>query len=161
MRSGTLILGLGNPLRADDGLGPRVVTELNRRGLPDGVAALDGGTGGLDLLRYLEEWKRVVIVDAADVGQEPGQYVRFTPREARLLAADGGFSVHDAGLAEAIALANALGRTLPEIVVLGLQPETLDWREGLSPAVEAALAALVDAVLEEAKGDDNAQDTSH
>ena len=158
MHSGTLILGLGNPLRGDDGLGPRVVTELNRRGLPDGVTALDGGIGGLDLLRYLEEWERVVIVDAADVGRAPGEYVRFTPREARLLTAGRGFSVHNAGLAEAIGLAEALGRSLPEIVVFGLQPERVNWQEGLSPAVEAALAALVDAVLEEAKGDDNAKD---
>jgi hydrogenase maturation protease len=159
MRSGTLILGLGNPLRRDDGLGPRVVEELNRRGLPQGVTALDGGTGGLDLLRYLEEWVRVVIVDAADVGQKPGQFVRFDLPEARLLARNGSFSLHNAGLGEAIALANALGRTLPEITVFGLQPKSLDWGEGLSPAVEAGLEALLDAVLEEVKGDDNAQDS--
>jgi hydrogenase maturation protease len=161
MRSGTLILGLGNPLRSDDGVGPRVVVELDKRGLPDGVTAVDGGTGGLDLLRQLEKWQRVLVVDAADIGKEPGQHLRFSPREARISTSGGGFSVHDAGLAEAIALAEALGRPLPDIVIFGLQPETLDWGSALSPTVEAALPDLVDAVLEEAIGDDNAQDTRH
>ena len=79
-----LVLGLGNPLRGDDGVGPRVVEELTRRGLPDGVMTLDVRTGGLDLLHTLEGWKRVVAVDAADVGREPGQFVRFTPDQVRL-----------------------------------------------------------------------------
>ena len=159
MRSGTLILGLGNPLRGDDGLGPRVVEELEQHELPVGVTAIDGGTGGLSLLRYLEEWKRVLIVDVAEVGLQPGQFVRFTPQQARLMEDGCSFSVHGAGLGEALALGHALGRQLAEIVIYGLQPESLDWRQGLSPAVEAGLPALVEAVLEESIGDNNAQDS--
>ena len=53
-----LVLGLGNPLRGDDGVGPRLVEELTRRGLPRGVTALDGGSAGLDLLQMLEGWQR-------------------------------------------------------------------------------------------------------
>jgi hydrogenase maturation protease len=159
MGSGTLILGLGNPLRGDDGLGPRVIVELRRRGLPEGVTATDAGTAGLDLLRYLEGWGRVVVVDAVDVGREPGQFVRFTPSEARFLRSEGGLSIHDHGLGEAIALASALGRRLPELVVYGLQPMDMAWREGLSPQVEASVPALVEAVLTEVTGDDDAKDT--
>jgi len=159
MRSRTLILGLGNPLRGDDGLGPRVIAELEQRGLPDGVVAVDGGTGGLGVLRYLEEWERVLIVDVAEVGLQPGQFVRFTPKEARLLGNASSFSVHGPGLGEAIALGDALGREMAEIVIFGLQPESLGWRQGLSCAVEAGLPALVDAVLEESIGDDNGQDS--
>jgi hydrogenase maturation protease len=146
------VIGLGNPLRRDDGIGPRVVEELARCGLPEGVAALDVGTGGLDLLRVLEEWDRVVVVDAADVGREPGQFVRFTPDQAHLARAADHFSLHHAGLSEVLALAGALGRTLPEMVIFGVQPAEIDWGEGLSPAVEAALPALADAVLEEIAG---------
>ena len=104
-----LVLGLGNPLRGDDGIGSRLVEELAHRGLPEDVTALDGGTGGLDLLHVLEGWKRAVIVDAADVGQEPGRFVRFTLDEARLAQATDSFSLHQAGLSEALALAEALG----------------------------------------------------
>ena len=152
MQPTTLILGLGNLLRGDDGIGPRVVEELIRRGLPEGVTALDGGTMGLDLLQVLEGWKRVVVVDAADVAREPGQFVRFTPGQARLVETVGPFSLHNAGLGEVLALAGALGQTLPEMVIFGVQPAEVGWGEGLSPAVEAALPALANAVLEEIAG---------
>ncbi len=143
-----LILGLGNPLRGDDGIGPRVIEELNRRGLPEGVTALDGGIGGLDLLNVLEGWERVIIVDAADIGQEPGQFARFTPDQMRLAGSTDALSLHHAGLAEALALAQALGQPLPEITILGVQPATTEWGEGLSPVMEAVLPTVVEAVLE-------------
>lgn len=149
MSSQVLVLGLGNVLCGDDGIGPRVIAELTRRGLPEGVTALDGGTGGFDLLNVLEGWERVVIVDAADVGREPGQFVRFTPREARLAGSADALSLHHAGLAEALALAEALGQPLPEIVIFGVQPAQIGWGEGLSPAVEAMLPTLIEAVLNE------------
>jgi hydrogenase maturation protease len=165
MQSMTLVLGLGNPLRGDDGVGPRVVEELTRRGLPEGVTALDGGTGGLDLLQMLEGWERVVVVDAADIGRErggkvpPGQFVRFAPDQALLGEAADPFSLHSAGLSEVLALANALGRTLPEIVIFGVQPAEVGWGEELSPAVEAVLPALADAVFNEVTGGGYAQDS--
>jgi hydrogenase maturation protease len=144
-----LILGLGNPLRGDDGIGPRVVEELNRRGLPEGVTALDGGTGGLDLLHVLEGWERAIIIDAADVRREPGRFARFTPDEVRLVGTTDVTSFHNAGLAEALALADAVGQPLPELVIFGVQPAHISWGEGLSEVVETALPALVDAVLDE------------
>lgn len=144
-----LVLGLGNPLRGDDGIGPRVIEALEKRGLPDSVETLDAGTGGLDLLRVIEEQDRVVIVDAADVGKQPGQFVRFTPDQVLLSEATERFSFHHAGLAEVFSLTRALGRPLPPVVIFGVQPEDVGWRQGLSPAVEAGLPALIDAVLEE------------
>jgi len=155
----TLVLGLGNPLRGDDGVGPWIVAELNRRGLPEGVTALDGGTGGLDLLQVLEGWERVVVVDAADVGQTPGRFVRFKPEQARLSKTVDPFSLHHAGLAEVLALADALGQELPDMVILGVQPARIGWGAGMSPAVQAALPALAEAVLEEIIGEDDAQDS--
>jgi hydrogenase maturation protease len=150
----TLVLGLGNPLRRDDGVGPRVIEALKDHGLPEGVTALDGGTGGLDLLHVIEGWERVVIVDAAEVHTEtgrtaPGQFIRFTPDHAHLVEETEHFSFHHAGLAEVLALARALDRHLPSIVILGVQPEDVGWGEGLSPVVEAGLPDLIDAVLEE------------
>jgi hydrogenase maturation protease len=160
MQSTTLILGLGNPLRGDDGIGPCLVEALTHHNLPEGVTALDGGTGGWDLLRLLERWERVVIVDAADVGREPGEYVRFKPDDVHLTGTSDPLSLHHAGLSEVLALADALALDLPEMVIFGVQPAEIGWREGLSPAVASILSALVDAVLEEVKGEDNAQDTS-
>ena len=145
----TLVLGLGNPLRGDDGVGPRIIEELTRQGLPEGVTALDVGNAGLDLLNILEGWERAVIVDAAEMGREPGRFVRFTPDEARLTQAGDHVSLHNAGLSEALALANALGRTLPELVIFGVQPAEVDWKAELSSPVEAAIPALTEAVMAE------------
>jgi hydrogenase maturation protease len=97
----------------------------------------------------------VVIVDAADVDAgrgeiAPGEYVRFTPNEAHLGESLHSFSLHHAGLAEVLALARALDRPLPSMVIFGVQPRDVGWGEGLSPDVEAKLPAVVAAVLEEA-----------
>ena len=68
-RPSSLIIGLGNPLRGDDGVGVRVVQALAERALPAGVEVVDGGTQGLGLVSLLEGQKRVILVDAADVGK--------------------------------------------------------------------------------------------
>jgi hydrogenase maturation protease len=144
-----LILGLGNPLRGDDGVGPRVVDLLKREGLPAGKEAIDAGAAGFELLDLLDGPQRVIIVDAADVGLEAGQFARFTPDEVELGRAAGKPASHQAGLAEVLALARALARPLPEIVILGVQPGSLDWGAGLTAEVNAALPLLVEAILRE------------
>jgi hydrogenase maturation protease len=144
-----LVLGLGNPLRGDDAIGPRVVELLKWGGLPTGMEAIDAGSVGFDLLGLLEGPRRVIIVDAADVGLEAGQFSRFTPDEVELRGAAEKPAAHQAGLAEVLALARALGRPLPEIIIFGVQPGSLEWGEGLTAEVDAALPLLVEAVLRE------------
>lgn len=100
------------------------------------------------MLNVLEGWERVVIVDAADVGQEPGRFICFTPEEVHLAQSTDTLSLHHAGLADALALAEALGLPLPQITIVGVQPTQIGWGEGLSPAVEEVLPALIEAVLE-------------
>jgi hydrogenase maturation protease len=153
-----LVLGIGNPLRGDDGIGPRVVELLKQQGLPDGVEALDAGTAGLDLLYLLarpaspaeDAPRRVIIVDAADMGLGAGQFARFTPGQVELMGASESRPSHQAGLAEVFALARALERPLLEIVIFGVQPGSLEWGAGLTPRVEAAVPLLAAEVLREA-----------
>jgi hydrogenase maturation protease len=145
----TLVVGLGNPLRGDDGIGVRVAQALMEGPLPAGVEVLDGGTQGLGLVSVLEGRRRAIVVDAADVGRAPGEFVRFTPDEVNLLGGDQRLSIHDAGLRDALLLARVLGVLPDQVVILGVQPANLDWDQDLSPAVQAALPRLVAAVLEE------------
>lgn len=146
-RPATLVLGLGNPLRGDDGIGPRVVEELLRRDLPDHVEVVDGGSGGLSLLPTLEGWEHVIVVDSAQMGKSPGQFTRFTPRQVELSPRT--FSPHYASLAEVLTLADALGRSLPQIIIFGVQPDNIDWEQGLSPAVEEAIPKVIRGILDE------------
>jgi hydrogenase maturation protease len=110
-------------------------------------------------MRLLEGPERVVIVDAADIGQKPGEFVRFKPADALLVGAEDGFSLHETGLSEVLALAGALGRTLPDLVVFGVQPAEVGWKDRLSPTVESALPSVVAAVLSELKGETYAEDS--
>jgi hydrogenase maturation protease len=79
----TLVLGLGNILMGDEGVGVHVVKQLQQRTLPPGVETLDGGTGGFVLLEPLEEAARVILIDAAADGNPPGTVTRSEPRFSR------------------------------------------------------------------------------
>lgn len=147
--SATLVIGLGNPLRGDDGIGVRVIEALRARALPDNVEVVDGGTRGLDLVNLMEAWPRVILIDAAHLGKEPGEFEKFTLDEVRLLGENASLSIHGAGLREALLLAQVLGVLPEQVVICGVQPAHLDWRDELSPEVEAALPDLVEAVLTE------------
>src|SRR5512136_1287978 len=119
----TIVLGLGNPLRGDDGVGPAVIEWLDRQELPPGVEAIDGGTAGLNIVSTLIGHERAIIVDAANVGRTPGAWVRFMPEVARLKDNDTALSLHSAGLTEALALGAALNVLPREIIIYGVQPK--------------------------------------
>jgi hydrogenase maturation protease len=144
-----LVIGLGNPLRGDDGVGGCVARMLTAQTLPPGVEVVDGGTPGLGIVNLMEGRQRVVFVDAADVGKSPGQFVRFTLAEAQLLGDDQHLSIHAAGLRDALLLAQALKMLPDEIIIFGVQPANLEWDAALSSQVEATLPELMEAVLAE------------
>jgi hydrogenase maturation protease len=146
-----LILGLGNPLQGDDGVGCRVVEALGARALPDNVEVTDGGTPGIGLLNLLEGRMRVIIVDAAEMGLAPGEFRRFTPDAIALTGAAQRLSLHRSGVADALALAQALKIELPDIVFFGVQPARVEWSDVLSPAVQDAVPRVIDAILDELK----------
>lgn len=147
----TLILGLGNPLRGDDGVGTAVVHTLQGELLPPGVDLVDGGTTGLEIVLLLKEYRRVIVVDAADLGATPGSWRRFEGDTAVLPANKDSVkgTLHGAGFAEALALAKALGTMPAELIVFGVQPEQVDWSEGLSAAVATAVLPICQAILAE------------
>jgi hydrogenase maturation protease len=145
----TVVLGLGNALRGDDGVGPAVIEWLEQQGLPGGVEAIDGGTAGLDIVSTLIERERAIIVDAANVGRAPGEWVRFTPDVTPLKDKDTTLSLHAAGLTEALALGAALKALPPTIIIYGVQPQSLDWSAQLSAEVQAAVPEVGQAILAE------------
>ena len=79
----TLVLGLGNVIMGDEGVGVHVVRALEKHTLPAGVECLDGGTGGFILLEPLENAGRIILIDAAADGNPPGTVTRTTPRFSR------------------------------------------------------------------------------
>jgi hydrogenase maturation protease len=145
----TLVLGFGNPLHGDDGLGAYVVELLLQRKLPPQVEVMDAGTPGFGLASELEGWKRVILVDAVRMGQDAGSWRRFSPGEVRLLAEESFLSLHQPGLANGLALAQALDILPNEIIFYGIEPTETDLFKGVSPAVMNAVVEVVDNIMDE------------
>ncbi|TYO99342.1 hydrogenase maturation protease [Geothermobacter ehrlichii] len=144
-----LVLGIGNSLMSDDGFGVRVVEELQRRyRFPENVTVLDGGTLGLDLLPHLEGADRLLIIDAIDMREKPGEIFRLEGEEVpRAFASK--LSVHQMGVQDLLAVAELQGYCPPELVVWGVQPDSIEMNMELSQAVAPALPRIVKAVVEE------------
>jgi hydrogenase maturation protease len=144
-----LVLGVGNLLLGDEGVGIHAVRELEKRDIPPSVDVVDGGTAGLNLLDLMRGYEQVIIVDAVDAGEEPGTILRFTPRQVASEAQELPLSLHQTEVLKVVELAAYLGQPLPPIVIYGIQPQAMDWSTELSPALQAKLSRLVDAILEE------------
>lgn len=139
-----VVLGIGNILLSDEGVGVRVVEALAARGgWPDEIELIDGGTCGMEMLDQLEELALLVVVDCVRGGRPPG-----TPVVLRGDAVPVFFrtklSPHQIGLADVLASLELTGRAPGETVIVGIEPESLALGMELTPAVAARLPELVD-----------------
>ena len=142
------ILGVGNVLCTDDGLGPAVVNRMMTHLEGPGVGILDGGTLGLSLLPILEDSERLILVDAIRMDGAPGTLVRLEGDDV-LPAVRMRLSVHQVGVADLLDAAR-LRDTMPDqIVLLGSIPESIELGFGLSAPVSDSLNDLMAAVSEE------------
>lgn len=138
-----VVLGLGNLLLSDDGLGVHAVRALEGR-FP-GWELIDGGTKGLFLLPYLQGAEGLLIVDAIRWGREPGTIHLFDARELDWQH-QAALSSHDLGLLELLR-ALRLQASMPRWTwVVGLEPASLDWGTALSPKLEEALPGLLETI---------------
>jgi hydrogenase maturation protease len=147
-RASVLILGIGNLLLSDEGVGVHAVRALAQRDLPPGVDLLDGGTSGADLVDHLEGRAKVIVIDAASGDAPPGAVYRCEARD--LLEQEEPLSLHEFGLLDSLRMAERLGCAPQRVVVLGVQPATLEPGLELSPEVGAALPAILALALKEA-----------
>lgn len=145
----TLVLGLGNILLQDEGVGVRVIERLQAQYVfPEEVTVLDGGTLGLDLLQHLEESDRVVIVDAVKADKPPGTLVRLVNDEIPAFLGPK-VSPHQIGLQDLLGLAKLRGHFPEQVILWGVQAERLEPGLELSPVVAAQVEPLAARVLDE------------
>lgn len=144
--NGTMVLGLGNLVHSDDGVGVHLIDRLSKDPrVPSGVELLDGGTHGLNLLSRISGLRRLLVVDAVDVGEPPGTLVRFDG--AALNGLPGKPSVHQLGFADLMTALHLIGGAPEEVVVLGVQPLSTEWSAELTGPVREAMEPLAAAVL--------------
>jgi len=143
-----VVLGLGNTLHGDDGVGPRAIEKLKTEArLPDDVTLIESGTLGLELLTYVWDCSHLLVLDAVDAGKTPGTLVRMSGPDLQTLPGKG--SVHQLGVADLLVALRVLASRQPDVVLLGVQPASTDWGTELSPPVEAALGPLIEAAITE------------
>lgn len=148
-RMNILVLGLGNVLLQDEGVGVRVIERLHKEYLfPPEVTVLDGGTLGLDLLQFLEEANRAIVVDAVKAGKVPGELVRLVNDEIPAFLGPK-VSPHQVGLQDLLGLAKLRGNFPEQVILWGVQAERFEPGVELSSAIAAQVDALVTRVVEE------------
>jgi hydrogenase maturation protease len=145
----TVVIGLGNVVLSDDGLGVHAVRRLREReAVADEVKLIEGGTAGLLLLPHVADARRVILVDAIDAGAAPGTLTRLDGEDWT-----SAFSIrmtpHEVALEDLLGAAQLSGAWPEELVLLGVQPTLIALGTELSPPVAAAIDSLVDAIVAE------------
>jgi hydrogenase maturation protease len=147
-----LVLGLGNVLLGDDGLGAAALARLERGyRIPPGVFLEEGGTLGLSLLGLIADAENVILVDAVRTDSAPGTLVRIDGDEVVDAVRDR-LSPHQVGVADLLDAATMIGCYPASVTLLGLVPEVIELGVGLTSAVEAGLDQLVAAIVREIQG---------
>jgi len=142
---GKFVLGIGNVLLRDEGVGCHVVHALEGIPLPD-VKIIDGGTCP-DVLQLLEDADKLIIVDAVKGGGTPGQIYRFHLEDITLEQKPF-LSLHDIGLVDNLMLMQ-LWRNIGEAVIIGVEPREINWGLELSPELQEKMPQIIDAILAE------------
>ena len=155
----TLVLGMGNTILSDDGVGIYVVRELAERLEREDVDFAEGSVGGMRILDIVGGYKRVIMVDAIQTREgRPGEIYRLTPQQFRLSLHAG--SSHDLSLPGALVFGRAMGLTLPEdedFVIIAVEVEdVINFSEACTPAVQEAIPRAVDTVLAELGSEEGA-----
>ncbi|HEC98670.1 MAG TPA: hydrogenase maturation protease [Nitrospirae bacterium] len=147
------VVGIGNILLSDDGVGVLVLNELKSRykKLPGNVELIDGGTMGLDLLPFIEGKERVIFIDAVDFKAKPGTIGELNNSEIPHYFSSK-LSVHQIALPDMIAAGQLLGTIPEEMCLIGIQPGTIETGYGLSPEIQRQVDVLIEKVINKLSG---------
>jgi len=143
-----LILGIGNILLKDEGVGVHTAKRMMEMALPPDVEVMDGGTMGMNLLFYIEGRKKVIVIDTVLVGDPPGTIYRFT-EESLVDNKPMLRTAHSVDITDVINTAKMLGTKPDEIVFIGIEPESLDEGLEMTPTIEKRVPVLIKMVMKE------------
>ena len=143
------IIGCGNLLLKDEGIGVHLIGYLRRVDLPADVELVDAACGGFDIMPHLDNVKKVVIVDAMQAGGKPGQIYKFGLDDFSTDTPPN-ISLHDISLKDVLLLSQKLA-PLPEITIFGIEPKEMKWGMELTPELEKILPRLAELVIKEIK----------
>lgn len=148
MNDQIVILGIGNILLGDEGIGVHVVSILRSKDLPSNVEVIDGGTATLNLLPMIIGVSKLIVVDAVKGKGEPGSIYRFTPDDIKT-GTKIATSLHQIGFLNVLEMAAKIGEVPKSTVIIGIEPQNTDW--GLEPStkIKEKIPQIIDVVLKE------------
>ena len=142
-----LVVGMGNLLYQDEGIGVHVVQEMEKMKLPEMIEILDIGTSTMDLISYLKGVKKLIVIDAMKAGGDPGTLYKCKPEDL-LPKEEGPISLHEIGLLETLNMAKKMEMEI-ETVIIGVEPKIMDWGMELTEEVKNKMPFIIEAVLKE------------
>ncbi len=148
------ILGCGSPLVGDDGIGVHIANKLMemRSELPDNVEVIDAGVCGLELLNFMENAKKIIIIDAVKGAGDIGSVHRFGIEDIKRAASSNVISIHDTGLADVLCIAEHVQEMPETLTIFAIEVEETDKISiGISDKVEASVDEVISMILDEIK----------
>ena len=152
----TIVVGLGNPLMADEGIGVVLIEELGKLAaegqLPsEDIEYYDGGCGGMYLLHNIAGRKKAVLIDCCLMGAEPGTIRRFTPDDVNSVKQMAHLSLHEVDILKVIELAKQIGQCPDEIVIFGIEPVSITNQMHLNEPIQAKIPDYLAEIKKELK----------
>ncbi len=142
-----VVLGIGNLLLKDEGVGIHVIEALKKETLPENVELIDGSVSGFDLLPIVQNCDKLIVVDAVKTDDKPGSIYKFSAQDVDIKR-DTPISLHDVDFFQVLEIARKFGK-LPPTELITIVPEVIDWGMELSPALEQKVPKLKQLVKEE------------
>ncbi len=145
-----VVLGVGNLLLGDEGVGVHLIQRLREMEIGEGVELIDGGTSLLDFLTRMEDISKLIIVDAIKLGGKPGRTYKISVDDTLFKGGKDITSLHQLAVVETLALTKKMGK-LPPTVIIGIEPKEIAYGLELSPEIERELEKMVNLILKEVR----------
>lgn len=138
------VIGIGNILRKDDGVGVHVIKELEKQLDNSFVELVDGGTSTLDMLNYFLDYEKVVVIDCLRAGYEPGTIYKIKPEEIKDYNKEN-LSIHDVQILDVVKIANMFGKH-PQVMIFGVEPKEISFDLEISDTIKNKIPEVVNLV---------------
>ena len=141
-----VVIGIGNLLLMDEGIGVHAINELEKYDLPRSIEMYDGGTGGFKLIDLMHGAARVIFIDAVETGKTPGAVTTFSSEDVHSIYHKKKYSLHDTDLMEVIKMTELLDNP-PKIEIVGIQPKTINYGTTLSKELRDSMSDIINTIL--------------
>ncbi|WP_025690868.1 HyaD/HybD family hydrogenase maturation endopeptidase [Paenibacillus zanthoxyli] len=143
----TAVIGIGNILLKDDGIGVHTIRELEKEDLPSTVELVDGGTSTLAMLSYFLEYRKIIVIDALRAGLEPGTIYRIRPEDLAGYE-KGNLSIHDVQILDVVKMARMLGAA-PDVIIFGIEPQEIGFELEMSDLMRSKIPDIIELLKQE------------